>query len=152
MYKDALDAKLFSSQRQMAAALNVPQSNLSMALALASLPDEIIQAFASPLELQYRWATVLSGALDKDTARVITTASELAKQNPRPSAKEVLAKLLFSDARKIQSEDRQLRAGGKVIGSLRRDPKGTVTLRLRAGVLSATDEKKLTDFVERLLG
>jgi len=152
MYKDALDAKLFTSQRQMAAALNISQANLSKAIALASLPDEIIQAFPSPLELQHRWAADVSVALEKDTARVMTEAAALAAMTPKLPAKEVLARLVaVSASGPTPAVRRELKAGEKVIGSLTREPKGGVSIALKPGVLSTGHEKKLLDFIERLL-
>jgi len=150
MYKDALDAKLFTSQRQMAAVLNVSPGALSMALALASLPDEVINAFPSPLELQYRWAAELTQALEKDTARVITVAQELVAKSPRPKAKEVLVALLSTEVRKHDAA-KELRAGDRVVGSFAKDAKGGINLKLKAGALNAGNEKKLIEFVERLL-
>lgn len=151
MYKDALDAKLFTSQRQMAAVLNVSPGALSMALALASLPDEVINAFPSPLELQYRWAAELTQALEKNTARVITAAQELAARSPRPGAKEVLATLVSMDALKREATAKELRIGDRVVGSFAKDARGGINLKLKAGALNAGNEKKLIEFVERLL-
>jgi hypothetical protein len=81
MYKQALDTKLFSSQRHMAVVLNVSQANLSMALALASLPEQVIRAFPSPLELQFRWASELSQALERDRTRVISRCGPALSDN-----------------------------------------------------------------------
>lgn len=151
MYKDALDAKLFASQRQMSAALNVSLSNLNTALALASLPEEVINSFASPLLLQYRWAADINAALEKDTARVLTTAQELAKRSPKLPAKEVLEQLTKADEPKISPSVRELKSGAKVLGSFNRDTKGGLQIKLKGGALSAANEKKLLEFLEKLI-
>lgn len=152
MYKDALDGKLFASQRQMAAALNVSLGALNVALALASLPEEIINAFPSPLDLQYRWAADINGALEKDTARVMTLARELAARSPKPSAKEVLASLVSTaGVGRVEPDTKTLKAGGRVVGSFMKDARGGVNLKVKSGVLTAANEKKLLEFVERLL-
>jgi len=153
MYKEALDAKLFASQRQLAAALNVSLGALNMALALASLSEEIINAFPSPLDLQYRWAADINAALEKDTARVMTVARDLVARNPKPSAKEVLRALTSAaGAAIVEPVSKDLMAGGRVVGSFMKDAKGAVNLKLKAGALSAASEKKLVEFVERLAG
>lgn len=152
MYKDALDGKLFASQRQMAAALNIPLGTLNGAILLASLPPEIIAAFPSPLELQYRWAAEINAALEKDTARVMTTARGLATREPKPSAKEVLAALVLPPVSgKSEPVSKQLKAGERVVGSFTKDARGGVSLKLKGGSLSAGNEKKLLEFVEKLL-
>jgi ParB family transcriptional regulator, chromosome partitioning protein len=152
MYKDALDAGLFASQRQLAAKLGIPQSNLSLALKLASLPDEVVAAFPSPLDLQFRWGTVLADALERDTARVMTVASELAALSPRLSSKEVLARLVSAQQESSPPAAREFKSGDKVLGTWVRDSKGGGSLRLRSGALTAGTEKKLVEFLERLLG
>jgi ParB family chromosome partitioning protein len=153
MYKEALDAKLFSSQRHMAAVLNVSQANLSMALALAALPEQVIRAFPSPLELQFRWASELTQALERDTARVITLATEIAEKSPRLPAKEVLTLLVSAQGTpNTEPVQQELKAGDKVVGSFSRDAKGRISVKLKAGALSAVNEKKLIEFVQRLAG
>ncbi len=151
MYKDALDSKLFSSQKQMATVLNISGGALSMALSLASLPSEVIDAFPSPLDLQFRWAADLTHALEKDTARVMTLAQEFASKTPKASAKVVMAALAgATDRGKAGPLSQELRTGDLVYGSFAKDAKGAVNLKLKAGVLTAQSEKKLLDFLERL--
>jgi ParB family chromosome partitioning protein len=41
---------------------------------------------------------------------------------------------------------------GRSVGSWDRDAKGNVTLRLKAGVLGDAKERRLREFVEKLLG
>lgn len=79
MYRRALNEKLFATQEQLAKELGVDAGNLSKALKLASLDKRIVDAFASPLDLQYRWAKPLMDALMRDDAGVLARADELAK-------------------------------------------------------------------------
>jgi len=79
MYRRALDEKLFPTQEQLAKELGVDAGNLSKALKLANLDKRIVDAFASPLDLQYRWAKPLMDALNQDEQGVLTRADELAK-------------------------------------------------------------------------
>jgi ParB family chromosome partitioning protein len=41
--------------------------------------------------------------------------------------------------------------GGRVVGSWDRDARGNVTLRLKAGTLGDAKEKRLREFVDKLL-
>lgn len=151
MYKDALDGKLFASQRQMAAELGVSLGALNVALALASLPEEVVSAFPSPLDLQYRWAAVLNEALERDTARVLTVARELGALEVKPSAKEVLAKLCGAAIKQAEGKRQEILVGKRPIGWTETDSKGAMTIKLRPGVLTSATQKKLLDYLEQLL-
>lgn len=93
MYSNALEAGLFPSAKKMAASLGVAMSNLSVALTLAKLPAEIVAAFANPLDLQYRWASSLKSAIERNPDYVLDVARAIQSETPRPLAKEVLKRL-----------------------------------------------------------
>lgn len=80
MYKRALDEGLFVSQRKLAEELGVEQSNVSVAVKIASFPESVLRAFSSPLDIQFRWATPLGTALDKDPDVVLALAKAIAHQ------------------------------------------------------------------------
>ena len=46
----------------------------------ASLPSDVISAFHSPLEIQNRWATSLTKAVEKDRDSVLARACEIIKK------------------------------------------------------------------------
>lgn len=153
MYKDAIDQGLYASMRQMAAALGIDPSNLSKAIKLASLPLELIDAFRSPLDLQFRWSTELSEALDKDAARVLSTAETLRALPEKLSSKEVFSRLIGApSAAERVAPVKQFVSKGRVVGSWLRDEKGSGTLKLKGGSLSPAKEAKLMDFLDKLLG
>jgi ParB family chromosome partitioning protein len=93
-YARALDEGLFPSARKLADSASIDLSQLGKALALARLPNEIIQAFPNPLELQYRWATGINQAIQKDPERVLAEAKVIQAETPRPNATQVLKRLL----------------------------------------------------------
>lgn len=66
-YRRALDEGLFPSNKKMAEALGVDLGIVGKALTLAGLPVEVIDAFKSPLKIQYRFAKPLKDALAKDS-------------------------------------------------------------------------------------
>jgi ParB family chromosome partitioning protein len=155
MYRDALERGLFASRRQLAMALEIDPGNLTRMLQLAMLPPEVISAFPSPLDLQFRWAQPLDEAVAKDPGGVVARAKELAGMDPRPSAKDVFEALSAvgapAEAQGAKEEVREFLVGEKVVGVWRRDGKGNASLKLKAGVLTPAKEKKLGEFLSRLL-
>lgn len=94
MYRRALDEGLFASARKLADFANVDITNLGKAVALARLPTQVLEAFSSPLDIQLRWATDLTQALQKDPDLVLANAKKIQNQSPRPAAKKVLEQLI----------------------------------------------------------
>lgn len=94
MYARALDKGLFASARQLAAALGVDASNLGKALALARLPTPIVEAFSSPLDIQYRWIPALNAAVQDDLSGITARALLIASTPGARAAKQVIATLL----------------------------------------------------------
>lgn len=94
MYAKALDEGLFPSLRKMAEALGVDVGNASKAITLAKLPNIVLAAFRSPMDLQQAWATPLSDALKKDPDIVLSRAKALSKLEPKPSATNVFKDLV----------------------------------------------------------
>ena len=91
MYKRALDQGLFPSNRKLADAIGVDLSALGKALTLAQLPDEIIAAFESPMDIQYKFAKPLRDALDTDLKGCIERAKKIASIVPKLKANEILS-------------------------------------------------------------
>jgi ParB family chromosome partitioning protein len=149
MYRRALDAGLFPSLRQLASSIGVQPGNVSTALQIAALPDEVVQAFASPLELQFRFVAPLKAALERDEAGVLTRARALATQTPRPAAREVLARLTGQDENANLNRQTRYTLGGKVVGSCDKDAQGNVTLRFKAGALTSDKEKRLLELLAK---
>ncbi|WP_157268706.1 ParB/RepB/Spo0J family partition protein [Azohydromonas aeria] len=76
MYRRALDDGLFPSLRQLAAHVGRDHSDISKALRIAALPREVVNAFASPNDIQFRWAALLTQALEQDRAAVLRVAAD----------------------------------------------------------------------------
>lgn len=77
MYVKALDKGLFSSNARLASALGRDTGVIGKALSLARLPTTIIEAFNSPLEIQYRWAKPLTDRLLSDPENIIARARQI---------------------------------------------------------------------------
>jgi len=93
-YARALNEGLFSSARKLAETASIDLSQLGKALALARLPAHVIAAFPSPLDLQYRWATLLTQAIQKDPDLILSRAKELRTAQEKLSSQQVLTRLL----------------------------------------------------------
>lgn len=89
MYKKALDVGLFPSARKLAESLGVDLGGVGKYISLAKLPSDVLNAFPSPLDLQQRWATDLSQAIQKNPDVVLMRAKEIQQMDPRPLAAQV---------------------------------------------------------------
>lgn len=92
-YKKALTEGLWPSQNAMAKACGLSQGNISTALTVASLPPEIVEAFPSPHDIQFRVAKKLAAALKEDGGTVLKRARKMALEEGR-TAGSVLSFLL----------------------------------------------------------
>lgn len=153
-YLDALKAHYGNHQTRMAERLKLSKGWLSKMLKVATIPDAVIAAFASPSDVQLKPAYALAQALnDKDTAKAITAmARQVTKEQaarreagdlPYPAA-DVLRRLL--DAPKILSgEDRPepysyATKYGRTALTVQSANRQGVTIRLHAGSGADTDE------------
>ena len=157
MYRRALRLGLFPSNRKLAEAIGVDLSALGKALSLADLPDEVVRAFASPLDLQFRWAKPLSDALSSRREQVLAQARALAGRGHGLSAKAVLDRLLSVEEAGKGVEpfhppaERAVQVGGRSVGSVRVDAQGRVSLTLDPGVLSRQALSSLVEAVQRVV-
>jgi ParB/RepB/Spo0J family partition protein len=81
------------SQKQMCARIGKGESEVSKAMALARLPVEIIRAFESTADLQYRHSKPLHDALAANRQAVIAEAVALTLESGPRSAAMVVARL-----------------------------------------------------------
>ena len=94
MYRRALAEGLFPSNRKMSEALGVDLSALGRALMLADLPQEVVAAFPSPLDLQFRWAKPLHDAAKINVEQLKARSRDLSSRVPRAAAKSVFEALI----------------------------------------------------------
>jgi ParB/RepB/Spo0J family partition protein len=81
------------SQKQMCARIGKGESEISKAMRLARLPSELILAFESTADLQYRHSKPLHDALAANRQAVIAEAVALALESGPRSAAKVVARL-----------------------------------------------------------
>ena len=82
MYRRALEEGLYESLRKLADAIGVPVSSVSAAVKIAKLPLEILDAFSSRLDIQYRWASPLTDVFVKTPDLVLSRAKSIVERNP----------------------------------------------------------------------
>jgi ParB family chromosome partitioning protein len=89
MYVRALDDGLFSSNRKLAEDLGVDVGGVGKLVTLAKLPGDVLNAFESPLDIQFAWGSLLAASIQKDPDAVLHRAREVAKMKPKPKASVV---------------------------------------------------------------
>lgn len=155
MYRRALDEGLYPSQRRLAEALGVDISLVSKSLSLARLPEAVVAAFASPLDIQFRWAQPLAEALQKDPEGVLLRASRIRKSGQAIPAAQVLAELIGASGRVVLNGSTPSRkvieghAGRRAV--LTRDARGRVLVEFAPGSLSEAAEGEVAAFIEKLI-
>lgn len=155
MYRRALDDGLYPSQRRLAESLGVDVSLVSKSLSLARLPDAVVAAFPSPLEIQFRWAQPLAEALQKDPDGVLARAAAIKKGGAAMSAAAVLAALASPEPVGLLNRSTvaerviQGRAGRRA--TISRDARGQLLVRFSAGALDDAAEAELAELVRRLV-
>lgn len=156
MYRRALDEKLFSSNKKLAEAIGADLSAVGKALSLASLPQPLLDAFPSPLELQYRWAKPLVDALEADRQGVLDRAVALKSSAAMLSARAVFERLLGNS---LTSEEAAVPAAPVAIligdikaGIVKVDTKGRAVVEIDAAPVTSDLLAALAKTVESFLG
>ena len=138
-YHKALNEGLFPSARRLAEQIGLDHSNVAKALRVAELPQEIVGAFRSPVDIQFRWAVALDKAYQQDPDAVLSAARLLAGRSPKPAAAEVFRSLTEAVSAKGKPKAKEASrafviADGKK-GVIRAGKGGAVTVELPRGVL-----------------
>lgn len=108
MYRRALVGGLYPTASSLAYAIGASPINISRAIKIVSLPQEVLNAFPSRLDLQYRWADPLSDAAEKNRDDLIAKAQSIviARNNGHhASAKQVMDQLLEVTNKAFGSRD-----------------------------------------------
>lgn len=138
-YHKALNEGLFPSARRLAEQIGLDHSNVAKALRVAELPQEVVGAFRSPVDIQFRWAVALDKAYQQDPDAVLSAARLLAGRSPKPAAAEVFRSLTEAVSVKGKPKAKEavqafaIAAGKK--GVIRAGKGGAVTVELPRGVL-----------------
>lgn len=153
MYRRALDAGLFSSLRMLANEIGEDPGKVSKALALARLPDEVIHAFPSPLDLQFRWSKPLSDACEKDPQLLLKRARSIKTGDQTLSAARVLDVLLGVSEEGVEpfntpQKSVDVRANGKRVATVKLAATGQVNVTFEPHVVKSKDLKRLAEVLQ----
>lgn len=154
MYRRALDDGLYSSLRRLAEGLGVDVSLVSKSVSLARLPEAVVAAFQSPLDIQFRWAAPLTEAMQKDPDGTISRAREIAETRGEQSPPAILSRLiglpeLAPD--RPSSQSLTISKAGKVAAKLTTNATGRAVVRFEAGALPESRRKALVKVIEEFL-
>lgn len=154
MYRKALDDGLYSSLRRLAESLGVDVSLVSKSVSLARLPDAVVGAFESPLDIQFRWASSLADAMQKDPDGTLERARVLTESRGDLNAAAVFSKLIgFPDKVLNGSTPMSLTISksGKLAAKLTADSKGRAVVRFEANALPESRRKAFVKLIEEFL-
>jgi len=148
MYRDALDAGLFSSVRRLAEAIGVDQGDATRYVQLARLPAEVPAAFMSVLDIQKRWAKPLSDAVEKDCAGLIARAKDA--KSRQLDAHAVFDLLIGREAAPVPKKD-VITLAGKKAASIHFGTKGGAVIEFAPGSLTTAQAAGLANLVRDYL-
>ena len=149
MYRKALEEQMFPSQRRLAEALGLSHTWVRKAIAVAELPDPVVQCFRSPLELQFKHAELIATAMESDRKGVLRRAEKL-RQSERVSASAVVAALIGRQ-RGGDEAPQEIRVAGQLVGHITWDSRGQAAIRLKPGVLHADNVRAVVDALSGVL-
>lgn len=151
MYLQAVDAGLFPSMRQLAESVGCDPGTVSRAISLAQLPVEVVRAFRSPTDLQYRWAKPLADALQHDRAAVVRRANQTRNLDALSPAL-IFASLIGQQPKAGPSGESGLATlchGGKRIGEVVRDAHQRTVVRFHR-VLTAPEQSEVVRAIQQV--
>lgn len=150
MYDEAIKHGLYPSLRRLSDSLGVNLSDASRAVQLAKLPKEVVAAFATPLDLQVRWAKPLADALQRDPDSVLARAREAAQQRDSLRATGVYEHLI-GKASKALPKQRVISSGKKKLATLKVDASGRASVDFESGVLQPDRHDELALLLKNFL-
>lgn len=150
MYDDAIRQGLYPSLRRLSDSLGVNLSDVSRAVQLAKLPTEVVSAFASPLDLQVRWAKPLADAMQRDPDGLLQRARALAAGPAARSANGVFAALIGQQSTHKPTETPIL-MGKRKVAMLKVDFSGRLIVDFEPGTVPPGREQELVKTLKTFL-
>jgi ParB family chromosome partitioning protein len=89
-YVNALDSGLFPSARKLAEALGADLTNVGRAISIGKLPQVVVDAFSSPLDIQFRHAKPLKDAIEANPDLVFSKAKRIKQDGLQLSGSKVV--------------------------------------------------------------
>ena len=140
-YHRALEKKLFTNALELANKIGVDDSLVYKALHVVELPEEVIGAFQSPVDIQFRWVSGLRKAIASNSTAVLAAARKASSLSPRPPAKIIFSELAAAGSTRKsgtavgQTKKRSMSFGGSRRGVIKAGKGGATVLELSSGTL-----------------
>lgn len=150
MYRDALDAGLFPSLRRLSESVGVDLGDASRYVQLARLPELVVAAFPSPLDLVKRWAKPLTDAVERDFKSVLALAKEAKSKRGLLDANAVFDLLVEKGVFPV-SKILDITVNGKKQALVRISPKGMTSVEFERNALSPEKQSGLTELIRGYL-
>ncbi|NDY93621.1 ParB/RepB/Spo0J family partition protein [Ideonella livida] len=154
MYRRALDEGLYPSLRKLAEALKVDVSLVSKSVALARLPEAVVRAFPSPVDIQFRWAQPLCEWVQKDPDALLARARDLQDGQARTAIQvfEQLTRPPEADEPAMAARNQEHKLGhGQRSALMTVGARGDVKLKFSAKALRPERREALKECIERFL-
>lgn len=148
-YKRLLDEGLYASQRKLADALGVDQSDVSRKVWLASLPADVIQLFQSPIDVSCDDVKRLQPTWNRDPGELHAHARALLDTEGPLPAKQVIAKLT-GGAGAVPKSDGATITQDKAVVEIRDAGSHGTTIRVNVR-LRADEQRDLRSQIEAFL-
>lgn len=142
MYRRALDEKLYPSNRRLAEALGVSHTWVANVLAVADLPQPVVDCFRSPLEIQHRHAKAIATALEHDRKNVLKRA-ERVRQQARTLAPAAVVTALVATTTELAARAGEVMLDGRHYGRWSLDASGNFSLQLKAAAMASHEPHEL---------
>ena len=154
MYKKALEEGLFPSLSKLCETSGCHKGNASTAISLAELPAEVVAAFPSPNDLQFRWAKPLKDACAKDLKATLAVAKGIVDGQKKLTAAGVFSALTSTGGgafyRRTPELSGQVLVGKRVVATIGVDPKGKTKVQFES-LLDKSKTAVLSEFLQKLL-
>jgi ParB family chromosome partitioning protein len=155
MYKKALEEGLFSSLGKLCEASGCHKGNASTAIALAELPKEVVAAFPSPNDLQFRWAKPLKDACANDMKAVLAAAIKIARDGKKLNAAAVFLALTSTTSAgpfygRTPAAPVNVLVGKLVVATIGVNAKGKTQVHIDS-LLDSVKAAELSEFLQKLL-
>lgn len=136
MWRKALDDGLFTSARHLATHIGVSHTLVNQCLAVARLPSFVLECFATPTQIQLRWAKALCDKLLADPEYVrerSVLVKDMDEKLPGPKA----FKLLMGEVGLMPSlVTSPIKLNDKIVGKWSRSSDGEVLFSVKAGIVN----------------
>lgn len=149
MYQRALDRGLFPSNRQLAEKVGADVGLVGKALALARLPKEVVEAFASPLDLQFRWAKLLNEAHEQDPEALRRRAKAARQLGQGRAPKQVMD--ILTGVERFNPPTVSVDVQGSKAATLTMDSAGRATVTIEKNLIKAEQLNELAGVIESYL-